>query len=117
MPVGNYVVAYDVNEDGTLSNKRNFAQLFVPPGVREKEDITTGADGMTIDVHGNIYVATLMGLQIFDKQGEFIGIVHFPIRPVSCVFGSDDMQTIYTTCATRIYSIRTKVKGFQYPLE
>ena len=117
MPVGNFVIAYDVNDDGTLSNKRNFAQLFVPPGIREKEDITTGADGMTIDVHGNIYVATLMGLQIFDKHGEFIGIVHLPIRPVSCVFGGDDMQTIYCTCATRIYSIRTNVKGLQYPLE
>ena len=117
MPVGNYVAAYDVNEDGTLSNKRNFAKLFVPPGVRDKEDITTGADGMTIDIHGNIYVATLMGLQIFDNTGEFIGIVHFPIRPVSCTFGGDDMQTIYLTCATRIYSIRTNVKGLQYPLK
>ncbi len=117
MPVGNYVAAYDVNDDGTLSNKRDFAKLFVPPGVRDQEAITTGADGMTIDVHGNIYVATLMGLQIFDNTGEFIGIVHFPIRPVSAVFGGEDMQTIYCTCATRIYSIRTKVKGLEYPLK
>ncbi|MFC1694382.1 SMP-30/gluconolactonase/LRE family protein, partial [Candidatus Latescibacterota bacterium] len=117
MPVGNYVAAYDVNEDGTLSNQRMFAKLHVPPGVREQEAITTGADGMTIDVHGNIYVATLMGLQIFDRNGGFIGIVNFPIRPVSAVFGGDDMQTIYCTCATRLYSIRTNVKGLQYPLK
>jgi len=117
MPVGNYVAAYDVNDDGTLSNKRLFAKLFVPPGVHDKEDITTGADGMTIDVQGNIYVATLMGLQIFDNNGEFIGIVHFPIRPVSCVFGGDDMQTIFCTCVTRIYSIRTNMKGLEYPLK
>ena len=115
-PVGNYVAAYDVNEDGTLSNKRNFAKLFVPPVIRDKEDIITGADGMTIDVQGNIYVATLEGLQIFDKDGVFIGIVHFPIRPVSAVFGGDDMQNIYCTCATQIYKIRTNVKGLQYPL-
>jgi len=116
MPVGNYVAAFDVNEDGTLTNMRNFAKLFVPPDVRAGEEITTGADGMTIDVHGNIYVATLMGLQIFDSTGEFIGIVHFPIRPVSAVFGGDDMQTIYCTCESRIYSIRTRVKGLRYPL-
>jgi len=116
MPVGNYVAAYDVQPDGTLANKRNFAKLHVPPGVREQEAVTTGADGMTIDVHGNIYVATAMGLQIFDDRGEFIGMVDFPIRPVSAVFGGDDMQTIYCTCATRLYSIRTKVKGLEYPL-
>ena len=74
-------------------------------------------NGMTIDVQGNIYVATLEGLQIFDSSGKFIGIVHFPIRPVSAVFGGDDMQTIYCTCATRIYSIRTNVKGLEYPLK
>ena len=117
MPVGNYVMAFDVNGDGTLSNGRKFAKLFVTPGLRQQEAITTGADGMTIDVHGNIYVATLMGLQIFDSSGKFIGIVHFPIRPVSAVFGGDDMQTIYCTCATRIYSIRTNVKGLEYPLK
>ena len=114
---GNFIVAYDVNEDGALSNKRDFAKLFVSPGVRDNEALATGADGMTIDVHGNIYVATLMGLQIFDKNGGFIGIVHFPIRPVSAVFGGDDMQTIYCTCATRIYKIKTNVKGLEYPLK
>ena len=111
------MAAFDVNEDGTLTNMRKFAKLFVTPEVRAQGDVTTGADGMTIDVHGNIDVATQMGLQIFDNKGEFIGIVHFPIRPVSAVFGGDDMQTIYCTCVTRIYSIRTKVKGLEYPLK
>ncbi len=117
MPYGNYVLAADVNEDGTLSNKRKFAKLFIPPGIYEQEEVTSGADGMTIDVNGNIYVATMEGLQIFDPNGEFIGIVHFPIRPVSAVFGDDDMQTIYCTCEKRVYKIRTNVKGLEYPLK
>jgi gluconolactonase len=117
MPVGNYVMAYDVNGDGTLTNGRKFAKVFIPPNVLQNEDVATGADGMTIDVLGNIYVATTMGIQIFDKNGEFTGIVNLPIRPVSCVFGGEDMQTIFCTCATRIYSIRTKVKGLEYPLK
>jgi gluconolactonase len=117
MPVGNHVVACDVNEDGTLANKRNVAKVFIPPDVLDKEDVATGADGMTIDVQGNLYVATMMGLQIFGADGSFIGIVHFPVRPVSAVFGGDDMQTIFCTCATRIYKIRTNVKGLEYPLK
>jgi len=117
MPVGNYVAAFDVNDDGTLSNMRLLAKLHLEPQVRYQETVTTGADGMTIDVNGNIYVATNMGLQIFDPNGDYIGTVNLPIKPISAVFGGDDMQTIYCTCATKIYSIRANVKGLQYPLK
>ena len=99
------------------SNQRLFAKLHMTPEDRYTESVTSGADGMTIDVHGNIYVASNMGLQIFDPNGDYIGTIHFPIRPVSAVFGGEDMQTIYCTCATRIYSIRTNVKGLMYPLK
>ena len=117
MPVGNHVAAFDVNDDGTLSNMRLIAKLHLEPQVRYQEAVTTGSDGMTIDVNGNIYVATNMGLQIFDPTGDYIGTVHLPIKPISAVFGGDDMQTIYCTCATKIYSIRANVKGLQYPLK
>jgi len=113
---GNIVFAYDVNDDGTLANRHDFAILRVAPGQREQEAVITGADGMTIDENGNLYVATLMGLQIFDSTGEFIGIIHFPIRPISAAFGGDDMQTIFATCATQIYKIKTNVKGLKFPL-
>ena len=117
LPPGRYVMAFDVNEDGTLTNGRKFAKLFITPEIRNRGEMGNGADGMTIDVHGNIYVTTLMGIQIFDRNGEFIGIVNLPMRPISCVFGGDDMQTIYCTCVNRIYSIRTNVRGLQYPLK
>ncbi|MDP2981807.1 MAG: SMP-30/gluconolactonase/LRE family protein [Candidatus Latescibacter sp.] len=117
MPVGNYVMAFDVNPDGALSNGRPFAKLFVPPEVRAKEDNASGADGMKIDVEGNLYVCTLMGLQIFDKKGQFLGIVDFPMRAVNCVFGGNDLKTLYLTCVGRIYSIKTNVKGLEYPLK
>ena len=111
------MLAADVNEDGSLANKRKFVKVHIEPQVRYAEAVTSGADGMTIDVHGNIYFATNMGLQIFDPNGDYIGTVNTPIRPVSAVFGDDDMQTIYMTCATRIYKIRTNVKGLEYPLK
>ncbi|MFC1551480.1 SMP-30/gluconolactonase/LRE family protein [Candidatus Latescibacterota bacterium] len=117
MPYGNWVAAYDVNDDGTLSNGRKFAKLHMMPADRYSESVTSGADGMTIDVEGNIYIASNMGLQIFAPNGDYIGLVNVPIRPVSAVFGGEDMQTIYMTCATRIYKIRTNVKGLEYPLK
>jgi len=117
MPVGNYIAAFDVNEDATLSNMRLLAKLHLPPDVRFNEDVTSGADGMTIDVQGNIYVATTMGIQIFDDTGDFIGLINLPLKPISCAFGGENMQTLYCTCPTTLYSIRTNVKGLVYPLK
>lgn len=107
-----YVWAYDVEEDGTVSNGRAFAKLFLTEDVLDREGKTTSADGMALDTNGNLYVATMAGLQIFDREGTFIGIVNFPTFPVSVCFGGEDMQTLYITSYDRIYRIRTNQKGF-----
>jgi len=111
----NFVWAYDVNPDGTLANGRKFAELYLTPEVLDRKGKSTSADGMTIDESGNIYVATYIGLQIFNAKGEFIGIVNFPVFPVSCAFGGDDMKTLYAVCYNRVYKIRTNVQGLMYP--
>ena len=112
----NFLWAYDVNEDGTLSNGRAFAELHLTPDVLDRKGKSTSADGMTIDVQGNVYVATEIGIQIVSpKAGKVIGIINFPVMPVSCCFGGNDMQTLYAACYNKIYSIRTKVKGLEYP--
>lgn len=113
----NFIWAYDVRPDGTLANGRRFAELFLTPEVLDRQGRSAGADGMAIDELGNIYVATYMGLQMFTPRGEFIGIVNFPIFPVSCCFGDEDMKTLYATCYNRIYRIRTNVRGLSYPLK
>jgi len=107
-----YVWAYDVNDDGTVTNGRAFAKLFLTEDVLDRQGKTTSADGMAIDQEGNLYIATLAGLHIFNSNGEFVGIVNFPTFPVSVCFGGDDMQTLYITSYNKIYSIRTNMKGY-----
>ena len=107
-----FVWAYDVNDDGTLANARAFAKLFLTEDVLDRKSKTTSADGMAVDQQGNLYVATMAGLQIFNSSGEFVGIINFPTFPVSVCFGGDDMKTLYVTSYNRIYSIRTNAKGF-----
>jgi gluconolactonase len=111
----NFIWAYDVNEDGTLRNERKFAELQLTPDVLDRRGRSSGADGMTIDSLGNIYVATYTGLQIFTSRGDFIGIVNLPVYPVSCCFGGEDMKTLFMVGYNKVYRIRTNVKGFQYP--
>lgn len=113
----NHVIAFDVNEDGTLSNKRNFCELLVPSMEFNVQSLTTCADGMTIDAQGNLYVATNMGVQIFTPEGEYIGNIHTPVFPVSVCFGGDNYDTLYMTCWDKVYSVKTKVKGLVYPLK
>jgi gluconolactonase len=112
----NYVWAYDVNpEDGTLSKGRKFAKLLLTPEVLHRKGRSSGADGMTIDSLGNIYVATYMGIQVFNPKGEFVGLVNLPTYPVSCCFGGDDMKTLYVVSYDKVYKIAAKVEGLKYP--
>ena len=111
----NFIWAYDVKPDGTLANPRKFCELMLTPEVLDRGGRTTSADGMTVDTQGNLYVATYLGLQIFNARGEFVGVVNSPVFPVSCCFGGDDMKTLYLAAYDKIYRIRTNVTGFAYP--
>lgn len=108
-----FVWAYDVNDDGSISNGRKFAELKLTGDVLNRMGRTSGADGMTIDQNGNLYVATYAGLQIFSSEGVYIGMVNLPTYPVNVTFGGNDYQTLYITSYDRIYSIQTNVKGYQ----
>jgi gluconolactonase len=108
----NYIWAYDVNEDGTISNGRQFARLFLTENVLDRQGRSTSADGMAIDKKGNLYVATYYGVQIFNQEGDFIGMINLPNFPVSLCFGDDDMKTLYIVSYNWVYKIRTNMEGF-----
>lgn len=110
----NFVWAYDVNEDGTITNGRKFTELYLTGEVLDRKGKSSGADGMKVDALGNVYVCTYAGLQIFDKTGKFVGIINMPTYPVNCTFGGADMQTLYITSYDKIYSIKTNVKGLKF---
>jgi gluconolactonase len=109
---GNYIWAYDVNDDGTVSNGRLFGKLFVTEDVLDRGGRDTGADGMTIDKMGNIYVATSYGVQIINAKGEYVGMINLPTYPVSCCFGDDDMKSLYIVSYSWVFKIRTNMEGF-----
>lgn len=88
---------FDIQPDGTLSNKTLFCEL--------------GSDGMTIDAEGNLYL-TGRGVIIFDRHGTKIGQIEVPERWTANVcFGGRDKQTLFITASEGLYAIRLKVKG------
>jgi len=108
----NFIWAYDVNADGTISNGRKFAKLFLIGSVLDRKGRSSSADGMAIDKAGNIYVATYYGVQIFNAKGEFIGTINLPSFPVSLCFGDADMKTLYIVSYSKVYKIHTNMEGF-----
>lgn len=108
----NFVWAYDVNADGTISNGRKFAQLLLTGNVLDRKGKSSSADGMAIDKQGNLYVATYYGVQIFNAKGQFVGMINLPSFPVSLCFGDADMKTLYIVSYSKVYKIRTNMEGF-----
>ena len=64
-PGENFVYAYDVAEDGSVSNKRQFAKLNLTPDVlgaaNPIDRFDSRADGTAVDTDGRYYVATNIG--------------------------------------------------------
>ena len=66
---------------------------------------------MTLDVHGRIYLAA-KGVVIYDQTGALVETIQVPEKWTANVcFGGKDMQTLFITASTGLYSIKMRVKG------
>jgi gluconolactonase len=104
--LGPTVFAYDVQPDGSVTNKRAFAQLRdIPPGAE------SGADGMAIDRDDRIYVTTVAGVQVFDAKGGYLGTIKVARQPANAAFAGPDKQTLYITAREGLYRVRMLARG------
>ncbi len=81
---GNSIVAFDVKGAGILANRRDFAMLEMGAG-----------DGCAVDTEGRLYVTTNSGVQIFDKNGKYLGLIPTPRGVISVAFAGSDKKTLY----------------------
>ena len=118
-----HIWALDIGADGSLSNRRPFAELFVEDGRYGKprtQPVDVQAEGMTADRKGRLYVATRSGIQIFSPGGDLLGTATFPDlplswnpkRPLGCLFGGPDLSTLYVSCGDEVFAISTLTRGF-----
>jgi gluconolactonase len=99
----NLIKVYDVNPDGTVGNGRLFAKLVGPEaGV---------ADGMKIDVEGNVYCTGPAGIQVFAPDGKLLGRIKIPGHATNLGFGDDDWRALYVTTYTSVFRIPLGVAG------
>ena len=104
--IGNTVFAYDVQGDGSVKNKRPFAQLRDIPAGAE-----SGADGLAIDRDDRVYITTVTGVQVFDAKGQYLGTIKAGRQAANVAFGGPDKQTLYLTAREGLYRVKTLAKG------
>src|SRR5687768_5395055 len=118
-PGENFVWAYDVAGDGSLSNKRQFAMLNLTPEVlgaaKPVDRFDSGADGTAVDTDGRLYVATRAGVQMFLPDGTQAGTIALPQPPICLTFGGPGSDVLYIVGGASAWSIQTKVRGFRHP--
>ena len=82
---GRGVVAFDVTAPGVLANRRDFAPLAAGGA----------GDGMVVDTEGRLYVTSGPGLQVFDKTGQYLGLIPTPRGVISVTFAGPGKKTLY----------------------
>jgi sugar lactone lactonase YvrE len=100
---------FKIQPDGSLTDKH-------PAGTMkpsEKKPSVSGGDGMTVDTAGHAYVCTYAGLQIFDRDGQLLGILPKPQDKglINACFGGKDLSYLYVACGDKVYRRKTLTKG------
>jgi len=107
---GEYLIAYDIQSDGTLRNKRNFAKYV---GVtREGGQITSGADGLAVDNEGRVYTTSNAGIDVFSPQGQHLGTIPVSLRPQNLAFSGKDKKTLYIVGRGATFRVQMLAQGY-----
>jgi sugar lactone lactonase YvrE/enterochelin esterase-like enzyme len=99
---------FQIQPDGSLSHKQRYFYVHMPDAATR-----SGADGMAVDADGRVYIATSLGVQVFDQIGKCHAIIPAPQSgSLSNVeFGGPNFDEMYVTNGDKVFKRKTKVKG------
>jgi sugar lactone lactonase YvrE len=101
-----HVRVFDLGADGALHHGRVCAELI-------HGEVSGRADGMKLDVEGNLYVAgnTAEGIWVFNPSGQLIGFIGVGEAAANLAWGGGDWRTLYVTARTSVYRVPLNVAG------
>jgi gluconolactonase len=97
------VLLYDVAEDYSLTNRRDFAAV-------------ASCDGITLDEKGDVYsVSYTTGIaHVHDPDGKKLGQISITGQQLTnLAFGGTDFKTLYLITNKGLYKLPMKVKGYK----
>ena len=98
-----HIRVFDVNDDGTISNGRVWADV-----TGERDGL---ADGMKVDTGGYLYTTGPGGVQVFAPDAACLGTIYVPQGVTNFTWGDDDLRSLYINAGTSLYRTRVKVPG------
>lgn len=101
-----YWVAFDVLDDGTVTNERGFFDATSMVGAANPGL----PDGLKVDVHGAVWATGPGGVLVFTPKGEHMGTIRPGPATANCGFGNDG-STLYLTSDMYLCRIQTSTKG------
>ncbi len=109
---GEYILAFDVQADGTLTNRRDFGK-YQSVTKNPQGGFASGADGLAIDNDGRVYTATPTGAQVFGPKGEYLGTIPTPNGIQNLAFAGPDKKTLYMVGRGAAYRVEMVAQGFK----
>jgi gluconolactonase len=109
--LGAFVIAFDVQPDGSVRKQRNFARLS---GVQmTNRGVRSGADGLAVDEAGRLYVASTIGVQVFSADGRHLGTIPIgnPDGPQNLAFAGADKKTLYVVGDGAVWKVAMLAQG------
>lgn len=122
---GTNVWTFRIEPDGTLSAKSPYMTVRRPVDPKGEFKFNepppllaaSGGDGMTSDAHGRYYVATTLGVQIFDPTGRECGTLTLPAVSrslTSVALSGENRSYLYVTGGDKIYRRKVQASGNVY---
>ena len=97
--------AYEMRADGGCGTMRLFHKLAGDePGI---------ADGMKVDVEGNVYCTGPGGIHVIGPDGKLLGRTRIPDHCTNMAWGDADWRSLYITTYSSVFRTRVNVPGIQ----
>lgn len=93
---------FTLNPDGMLSGDEVLGKI---------DNQEWGADGVDVDVDGNIYAGCGDGVHIFFPNGLLLGKILMPSAITNFAFGGSDGKTLFITGHDALYQVKLLVAG------
>jgi len=94
------------------AENRTYRALVGPDGtLRELAPFADrGGEGVAVDSKGNVYVLNGQ-IYVYDQNGQPMGQIDVPERPVGLAFGGPDRQMLFILTRHTLYAVKTRVEG------
>ena len=118
---GEFLLAYDVQPDGSVTNRRDFAKYdqinessaFGDTGPGKQFRVTSCADGLAVDNDGRVYNAGCNGIQVYTAQGRHLGTIPTARVVQNMAFAGPDKKTLYLVGRGAAWKVEMDAQGYK----